>query len=158
MSIKGAALQNGPPSNVDVQVTGANQGDVTTATKQVLARLRTVSGLTDLQSNLQARQPQLNITVDPRKAFLHGLTPATAALAIRQQLTGQTVTTVRLNGQSQDADVYVQVDPNAGNTVAKIKSLTIGTPPVAVGQIATVSAGLRPGQLLRGRASRTSAT
>jgi HAE1 family hydrophobic/amphiphilic exporter-1 len=117
---------------------------VTAATRQVLARLGTVHGLTDLQSNLQARQPQLDIVIDPRKAFLHGLTPATAAMDIRQQLTGQTVTTVRLAGQSQDAGVFVQVDPNASNTIARIKALTIGTPPVAVGQIATVSAGYGP--------------
>jgi HAE1 family hydrophobic/amphiphilic exporter-1 len=143
-SAKGQAIEGGPPNNVDVQVTGANQADVTAATRQVLTRLRGVSGLTDLQSNLQERQPQVNIAVDPQKAFLHGLTPATAALAIRQQLTGQTVTTVRLNGQTQDADVFVQVDPNAGNSVARIKALLIGTPPVALGQIATVSPSYGP--------------
>jgi len=148
-SIKGAAVQNGPPTNVDVQVTGANQSEVTTATQQVLTSLAGVKGLTDLQSNLQARQPQLQITVDARKAFLHGLTPATAALAIRGALTGQTATTVRLHDQSQDADIYVQVDPNATNTAAKIKSLTIGTPPVAVGQIASVTPTFGPVSIAR---------
>jgi hydrophobic/amphiphilic exporter-1 (mainly G- bacteria), HAE1 family len=147
--IKPQAVQSGPSNNVDVQVTAANQDDVTAATKQVLARLGTVHGLTDLQSNLQARQPQLNIVVDPRKAFLHGLTPATAAMDIRQQLTGQSVTTVRLAGQSQDAGVFVQVDPNAGTTIAGIKALAIGTPPVALGQIATVSAGYGPVTIAR---------
>jgi len=148
-SIKGAAVQNGPPTNVDVQVTGANQAEVTTATQQVLTSLERVKGLTDLQSNLQARQPQLQITVNARNAFLHGLTPATAALAIRGALTGQTATTVRLQGQNQDADIYVQVDPNAVNTAAKIKSLTIGTPPVAVGQIASVTPTFGPVSIAR---------
>jgi HAE1 family hydrophobic/amphiphilic exporter-1 len=68
---------------------------------------------------------------------------------IRQQLTGQSVTTVRLAGQSQDAGVFVQVDPNAGNTIAGIKALAIGTPPVALGQIATVSAGYGPVTIAR---------
>jgi len=149
VSIKGAAVQNGPPTNVDVQVTGANQAEVTTATQQVLTSLARVKGLTDLQSNLQARQPQLQITVNARNAFLHGLTPATAALAIRGALTGQTATTVRLQGQNQDADIYVQVDPNAVNTAAKIKSLTIGTPPVAVGQIASVTPTFGPVSIAR---------
>ncbi len=149
VSIKGAAVQNGPPTNVDVQVTGANQAEVTTATQQVLTSLERVKGLTDLQSNLQARQPQLQITVNARNAFLHGLTPATAALAIRGALTGQTATTVRLQGQNQDADIYVQVDPNAVNTAAKIKSLTIGTPPVAVGQIASVTPTFGPVSIAR---------
>jgi len=148
-SIKGAAVQNGPPTNVDVQVTGSNQSEVTTATQQVLSSLAGVKGLTDLQSNLQARQPQLEITVDARKAFLHGLTPATAALAIRGALTGQTATTVRLHNQSQDADIYVQVDPNATNTAAKIQNLTIGTPPVAVGQIASVTPTFGPVSIAR---------
>jgi len=148
-SIKGAAVQNGPPTNVDVQVTGANQSEVTTATQQVLTSLARVKGLTDLQSNLQARQPQLQITVNAHNAFLHGLTPATAALAIRGALTGQTATTVRLHDQSQDADIYVQVDPNAVNTAAKIKSLTIGTPPVAVGQIASVIPTFGPVSIAR---------
>src|SRR5581483_11589229 len=147
--VKGQAIANGPPSNVDVQITGANQSNVTAATKQVLARLRAVKNLTDLQSNLQARQPQVNITVDPQRAFLHGLTPATAALDIRQALTGQTVATVRLDGQSDDADIFVQLDPNAGNTIARIKTLLIGTPPVAVGQVATVSAGYGPVNIAR---------
>jgi HAE1 family hydrophobic/amphiphilic exporter-1 len=149
VSIKGQAVANGPPSNVNVQITGANQSDVTTATTQVLERLRAVNGLTDLQSNLQTRQPQLTIVIDPQQAFLHGLTPATAALDIRAQLTGQTVTTVRLNGQSEDANVVVQVDPNATNTLAGIKALTIGTPPVTVGQIATVSPGFGPVTIAR---------
>jgi len=148
-SIKGAAVQNGPPTNVDVQVTGANQAEVTTATQQVLTSLKRVKGLTDLQSNLQARQPQLQITVNARNAFLHGLTPATAALAIRGALTGQTATTVRLQGQNQDADIYVQVNLNAVNTAAKIKSLTIGTPPVAVGQIASVTSTFGPVSIAR---------
>ncbi len=148
-SIKGAAVQNGPPTNVDVQVTGANQAEVTTATQQVLTSLARVKGLTDLQSNLQARQPQLQITVNARNAFLHGLTPATAALAIRGALTGQTATTVRLQGQNQDADIYVQVNPNSVNTAAKIKSLTIGTPPVAVGQIASVTPTFGPVSIAR---------
>jgi len=147
--IKGAALANGPPSTVDVQVTGANQADVTAATKEVLGRLSTVSGLTDLRSNLQERQPQLEILVNPRAAFLHGLTPATAALAIRGQLTGQTVTTVRLNGQADDTSLFVQVDPNASNTADKIKALTIGAPPVAVSQIATVRTGFGPVTITR---------
>jgi len=148
-SIKGAAVQNGPPTNVDVQVTGANQSEVTTATQQVLSSLARVKGLTDLQSNLQARQPQLQITVNARNAFLHGLTPATAALAIRGALTGQTATTIRLQGQNQDADIYVQVDPNTTNTAAKIKSLTIGTPPVAVGKIASVIPTFGPVSIAR---------
>src|SRR2546423_5852418 len=56
-SIKGAGVASGPSNNVDVQVTGANQADVTAATRQVLARLAPVHGPTGLQSNLQARQP-----------------------------------------------------------------------------------------------------
>ncbi len=144
-----AAAQNGPPSNVDVQVTGANQADVTAATQEVLAKLRSVHGLTNLQSNLQARQPQIQVAVSGPKAFLHGLTPATAALDIRNALTGQTATTVRLAGQDQDSDVYVQVDPNSVNTVDRIRKLTIGAPPVAVGQIATVSPSLGPVSIAR---------
>jgi HAE1 family hydrophobic/amphiphilic exporter-1 len=56
---------------------------------------------------------------------------------------------VRLAGQSQDAGVFVQVDPNAGTTIGGIKALTIGAPPVAVGQIATVSAGYGPVTIAR---------
>ena len=144
-----STVSNGPPNNVDVLVTGANQGDVTAATTQVLHKLRGVPGLVNLQSNLEARKPQLEITVDPRAAFLHGLTPATAALDIRQMLTGQTVTTVRLAGQSQDADVFVQVDPGASNTAARIKALKIGTPPVALGGIASVTPSLGPVEIAR---------
>ncbi len=147
--ITGAAVQNGPPSNVDVQVTGANQADVTAATQEVLTKLGSVHGLTNLQSNLQARQPQIQVAVSGPKAFLHGLTPATAALAIRNALTGQTATTVRLAGQDQDSDVYVQVDPNSVNTIDRIRTLTIGAPPVAVGQIATVSPSLGPVSIAR---------
>jgi len=149
ISLKASTVQNGPPTNVDVQVTGANQAGVTAATGEALNSLKRVNGLTDLQSNLQARQPQLQIAVDPRKAFLHGLTPATAAFAIRGVLTGQTATTVRLDGQSQDADIYVRVDPNAANTASKIRRLTIGAPPVAVGQIASVSPSLGPVSIAR---------
>jgi len=149
VSIKASTVQNGPPSNVDVQVTGSDAAGVTAATGEALNALKRVKGLTDLQSNLQARQPQLQILVDPRKAFLHGLTPATAALAIRGALTGQTATTVRLQGQSQDADIYVQVDPNSVNTAAKIERLTIGTPPTTVGAIASVKPALGPVSIAR---------
>ncbi len=149
ISVKGQSVASGPSNNVDVQVTGANQSDVTAATTQVLTALRSVKDLVDLQSNQQTLQPQLNIVVNPSKALLHGLTPATAAMAIRQQVTGQTVTTVQLNGQSDSDSVMVQVDPSASNTVDGIKALMIGTPPVAVSQIATVSAGSGPVNIAR---------
>jgi len=64
-----STVQNGPPTNVDVQVTGANQAGVTAATGEVLNSLRKVNGLTDLQSNLQARQPQLQIAANPAQHF-----------------------------------------------------------------------------------------
>lgn len=137
-------VQNGPPSSVDLLVTSGNGSGITAATRELFAKVRTVPGLVNAQSNLQSRKPQVEIAIDPQQALRHGLTPATAAIAIRSILTGQTVTTVRLAGGRETSSVFVQVDPTAANTVQKIRTLRIGTPPAPIGSIARITNGLGP--------------
>lgn len=137
-----ASQSFGPPSNVDILVRGGGTAQLRAATNQVLRTVASVPGLVNVQSNLQARRPQITIAVRPAAALAHGLTPATAALAIRGQLTGQTVTTVNL--PAGPSPVFVQVDPRRTARLSQIERLMVGTPPVAVGRIATVTQGFGP--------------
>ncbi|MBI1383984.1 MAG: CusA/CzcA family heavy metal efflux RND transporter [Rhizobiales bacterium] len=116
-------------------------------------KLAAIPGLTDLQVERQVRIPQLDITVDYRKAALYGLQPAHVTEQLERLSNGQLVS--RLVDGSRRYDLVVRLD-DAARTTEGLANLLIETPSgwIPLRQIAEVRETDGPNQILRENAKR----
>ena len=132
-------LDAGPPDDgVQINITGTDYGDISTASQQIIDAISDVEGVANLESNIAQVRPAVSIEVDPDKAALLGLSTRQVGLQLSQYLIGQTVTNVSIDGDI--VDVSLSGNPSAVNGVENIQNLMITGPGGAVplGDVAEV--------------------
>ena len=132
-------LDAGPPDDgVQINITGTDYGDISTASEQIIDAISDVEGVANLESNIAQVRPAVSIEVDPDKAALLGLNTRQVGLQLSQYLIGQTVTNVSIDGDI--VDVSLSGNPSAVNGIENIQNLMITGPGGAVplGDVAEV--------------------
>ena len=132
-------LDAGPPDDgVQINITGTDYGDISTASQQIIDAISDVEGVANLESNIAQVRPAVSIEVDPDEAALHGLNTRQVGLQLSQYLIGQTVTNVSIDGDI--VDVSLSGNPSAVNGVENIQNLMITGPggEVPLGDVAEV--------------------
>ena len=131
-------------------VAGTTAADVRTANDAVLGALGDDARLLNLGSDLSTGTPEIQVTPDPNKAIMVGLTAAQVAGEVRNVLVGTTATTVVL-GEDQDAvGLYVRLDPASVTSVDDLKALPVGTvAKVPLGELASVEEVTAQGTITR---------
>ncbi len=105
--------------------------------------------LANLKSDLVTATPEIQVTVDPSKAFAVGLTAAQVANEVRTALVPTTATQVTFE-PGQPIDLVIQVDPEAVTSVEELSQLPVGTvAKVPLGQVATVQQADVQGSITR---------
>jgi HAE1 family hydrophobic/amphiphilic exporter-1 len=133
-----------------VIVAGEDAAEVRAASDAVLAALEDDSRLLNLGSDLAAGTPEIQVTPDPNKAVLVGLTAAQVAGEVRNALVGTTATTVVLGDEADAVDLYVRLDPSAVRSVEDLRSLPVGTVArMPLGEIADVEEVTAQGTITR---------
>ena len=128
---------NGPPSGAPVVIKflGDDMDELALAVDGAEKILKDVDGTLDVQTSLRDDGTQFEITIDRAKAAQAGLTAASVAQVLRASVSGTTATTIKK--QSQDIDVIVKTDLNAGfiqpedtikTTIDSIKQLPLTSP------------------------------
>ncbi|MCP2328299.1 HAE1 family hydrophobic/amphiphilic exporter-1 [Hamadaea flava] len=112
-------------SAISVTVRGDDDQTLTDATRQVQQALTGVSQVTDVQSDLSESTPQISIVPDGEAAARYGLNTMTIVSALRQAVSGTTVTQVTLDGAAHD--VVLQTTTAAPDSLAEVKALTLPT-------------------------------
>ena len=136
-------------NGLTVIVSAEDPEQVATTTDAVLAGLANNPDLANLQSDLVKATAEIQITVDPTKAFNVGLTAAQVANEVRTALVAQTVTQVSLE-PGQPIDLIVQVDPEAATSVEELGQLPVGTvAKVPLEDVATVEQADVQGSITR---------
>ena len=136
-------------NGLTVIVSAEDPEQVATTTDAVLAGLANNPDLANLQSDLVKATAEIQITVDPTKAFNVGLTAAQVANEVRTALVAQTVTQVSLE-PGQPIDLVVQVDPDAATSVEELGQLPVGTvAKVPLEDVATVEQADVQGSITR---------
>jgi HAE1 family hydrophobic/amphiphilic exporter-1 len=126
-------------NNLTVVISGEDPNLVATANDAVLRALSENPDLLNLKSDLSKGTPEIEVTPDPDKAIMVGMTAAQVAQAVRGMLVPSTTTSVTLQGQAGSTPVVVEVDPNAVTSVDDLKAILMGTSyKLPLGQIATV--------------------
>ncbi|MDI1459761.1 efflux RND transporter permease subunit [Catellatospora sp. KI3] len=96
------AVQGGlGSSNVEVSVNAADDATLRQAAQQVKDALTQVDGLTDVESDLSASTPQVQVALDRPAAARVGLTDAAVGQLVNQAFRGTTVTRAVINGIEQ---------------------------------------------------------
>jgi hydrophobic/amphiphilic exporter-1 (mainly G- bacteria), HAE1 family len=135
-----AQLAGFSSNNLSVVVAGDNATDVATANDAVLAALSDNAELLNLKSDLSKGTPEIQVTPDPNKSIMVGLTAAQVAQEVRAALVGSVATRVVIDDNGATADIFVELDPAAVGSVEDLQALPVGTvAKVPLGSIATVA-------------------
>ena len=140
-----AQLAGFSANNLNVVVAGENttRGPRNDA---VLAALSDNTDLLNLKSDLSKGTPEIQVTPDPNKSIMVGLTAAQVAQEVRAALVGSVATRVVIDDDGATADIFVELDPAAVASVEDLRQLPVGTvAKVPLGTIAVRRAGRCPG-------------
>jgi HAE1 family hydrophobic/amphiphilic exporter-1 len=136
-------------NGLSVIVSADDPALVDEAAEALVAALSDNTDLANLQSDLVKATPEIQVTVDPSKAFAVGLTAAQVANEVRTALVSQTVTQVTFE-EGQPIDLVIQVDPAATTSVESLRQLPVGTvTKVPLEQVATVEQADVQGSITR---------
>jgi hydrophobic/amphiphilic exporter-1 (mainly G- bacteria), HAE1 family len=128
----------GTTNSLSVVVSADDADQVGQVADAVLGALRGEPGLANVTTDLVKAAPEIQVTVDPSKAILAGLTAAQVGGEIRTVLTPQTLGRVQLPDIGS-IPLVLRVDPEAITSLAALRSLPVGaTTKVPLGTIASV--------------------
>ncbi len=120
-------ISAGPPaSGIEISVTGPNYDDIALVSAQLVDSLSTIEGVVNLESDVAQARDEVSIQVDPSRAGAIGLTTRQVGMQVSQYLTGRTVSSIVIDGES--ADVVLAGSPQAAGGIEAVKRLTIAGP------------------------------
>jgi hydrophobic/amphiphilic exporter-1 (mainly G- bacteria), HAE1 family len=138
-------------SNLNLSIQGQNQDDISAVTAQLMEKLKNVSGLSDLKSDLTTVVPNLNIAVDASKVATSGL-PLAQMSQLQQEfmllMSGGTLPgkTVTINNDSYS--IYLQGITRKLSDLEQAKNLKIGFPQsVSLNNLASVTMVEQPSHI-----------
>ena len=146
-------LLSGIRAEVAVKIFGDDLDTLNALAAQVQARLSTVPGLVDLQTEKQVRVPQQRVRIDPQRAAAYGIAPAEVARALQVMANGEVLSQV--NDGVRRFDVVLRL-ADADRTLDGLGALPVETPsgPVPLYRLATLEDGDGPNQVGRESARR----
>ncbi len=113
-------------NNVDVEIFGYDIPTTTQFANEVEKRLRTIDGAGDIQISRDKEKPQLQVVFDRDKLGEFGLTTASAALAVRNRVSGLIASRFREDGD--EYDIVVRYNEEGRNSIVDLENISIQTP------------------------------
>jgi len=149
---------NGGQLPIQINVLGPDMARLQTISDEILARVRTVPGAVEMQSNLEGRKPELVLDIDRDLAANLGLSVGQVSSTLRTVLSGTEAGTYE-DETGLEHNVIVRVAPEFRTSAADIGRMPIATgnanattstaAMVPLSQIARISDGLAPGEIKR---------
>jgi hydrophobic/amphiphilic exporter-1 (mainly G- bacteria), HAE1 family len=132
------AGQNGGSDNVAVDVRADDPAALAEAARQVQDAVAGVNGVSDVQNNLAAAQPVIDVTVDRQKAAEQGLTEAQIGQSVATALRGSTIGTLTVDGVEESVLLRTGAAP-ADLRALQALTITGSRGDVALSDVATVA-------------------
>ncbi|MET7392683.1 efflux RND transporter permease subunit [Dactylosporangium sp. NPDC005572] len=140
----------GSTDQLEVVVKANNSADLAKAAEQAQKAMSETENIADVESNLSASNPRVDVKVKRDAAARYGLSDAAIGGIVSAAYRGQTLTELTIDGQSRD--LVLRSGP-APATLAQLKALQIpvqATPPfVRLDQVADVTEGAGPAAITR---------
>jgi HAE1 family hydrophobic/amphiphilic exporter-1 len=152
-----ANIGGGGNQNADIQfiINGPDLVKLDTYSKQLVARVRQMKGVVDVDTSLNAGKPEVSVRVDRPKAADLGVQIADAAEALRLLVGGDQVTTYNEGGEQYEVHLRAKAaNRSTQEAVASliVPSARLGT--VSLDNVATFSRGSAPSDINRLRRQR----
>ena len=146
----------GGQKQIEFSLTGPDLRELERLALQVMARVRDIPGLVDLDSSIKPNKPTVDVVVQREAANEYGLSLGSIGTQLRTLAAGITVTNWRAE-DDQTYDVNVRLAPSARDSIADLQRIpfTVGTqadgsPRIArLNQFATVTESTGPNQINR---------
>lgn len=134
-------LSSGPPSGtaVMIKVMGEDLDALKQVTQDFESTLKTIPGVSNVNSSVSQGQSELQIVIDKTKAKAYGLQEAMIGLAVRNATEGYKATTFRT--ELDDINVVLRTESQSLTSIEQIKSIAIQNPSgqiVKLGDVADV--------------------
>lgn len=141
-------MLSGVRAQIAIKIFGEDLDTLRSLAEDMRQRLTKIPGVVDLQVERQVRIPQLEITVNYKKAALYGLQPAQVTEQLERLSNGRLVS--RLVDGSKRFDLVVRL-PDRMRTTQGLADLLIETPAgwIPLRQVAEVKEMDGPNQILR---------
>ncbi|MEU7820110.1 efflux RND transporter permease subunit [Catellatospora sp. NPDC049133] len=140
------AVQGGFGGNgLEVAVEAADDATLRAAAEQIRAAVAELPNVTEVDSDLAANTPQVQVTLDRAAAARAGLSDAALGQLVGQAFRGTTLTRVVLNGIEQPVVLRTGAAPA---DIAALRALPIG-PGVTLDDVADVNTVAGPSQINR---------
>ncbi|MET1249318.1 efflux RND transporter permease subunit [Sporolactobacillus sp. STCC-11] len=92
-------------------VEGGNKAQLAKASDQIVKKLESVKGLTNVKTNLAGVEPQIKLTIDKNKAANKGLNPIMVAAYVRSVLSGDSAGNAQVDGKTATINLSLAHDP-----------------------------------------------
>lgn len=131
-------------------ITGPDAKTISAAAADYEATIKKVSGIANVKSNVKAVRPQISVSVDNAKAADKGVYPASVSGAIRDMLSGSTISTMPLDGKTTDINLGLKTDAlQSTDAIAAQKVTGMTGEDVTIGDIAKVEQTTGPTSVQR---------
>ena len=141
---------------ISVTLRGDDYEKLSQTAEQLAGQLAALPGAIEVSSSASEQVPEVGITLNRANASRFGLTAATIGQAVRGELSGQTATQLKVNGE--EITVTVRGDSRAETSIDALKSVMIPTQTggsVPLSLVANVETVLAPQSINRLNQSRT---
>ncbi|UCE17855.1 MAG: efflux RND transporter permease subunit [Gemmatimonadota bacterium] len=135
---------------IEVEVTGFNIERLKESADRVVAALSTIEGLTDVQSNLEAGNPEVQIVFDRERVAALGLDIYEISRLVRNRIKGDIPSRFAIG--ERRIDILVRATEGNRATIDRIRNLTINPEaevPVNLSSVADVRVDIGPSQIHR---------
>lgn len=141
---------------ISVTLRGDDYEKLSQTAEQLASELAALPGAIEVSSSASEQVPEVEITLNRANASRFGLTAAAIGQAVRGELSGQTATQLKVNGE--EITVTVRGDSRAETSIDALKSVMIPTQTggsVPLSLVANVDTVLAPQSINRLNQSRT---
>jgi hydrophobic/amphiphilic exporter-1 (mainly G- bacteria), HAE1 family len=137
---------------VVVEVRGEDLNEIQQLVSEVKEKMAGISGLFNIQTSIEDGAPGVEVRVDRIRAGMHNIGINNVILQIQDQLEGKNAGQVEKAGEMRDITIKV---PERGLSDINNFIINAGTQVFRLGEIADISFGSSPREILRKNQSRT---
>ena len=137
-------------TEIELDITGPSLEKLEHYSNQVMAGMRAIPGIVDVDTTLSVRQPELRVQINRQKASDFGIKVQDIAAALRTLVGGEPVT--KFKEEQDQYDVWLRAQLPNRNDPHALNDLTIATPSgelVKLANLATMSEERGPSQIDR---------
>ena len=133
-------------SNIQIVISGTDYAAVSQAANDLTGKLQGVNDLANVENDVVAAKPELQVTIDPAKAAAAGTTTAQVGMLVRNALSGSSAGVITLENGTFPVQLIIS-GADSKETLAKLP--VAGGGQVTLDQIATIEQVDGPVQVSR---------